>query len=71
MWWHEVIGTIASLFIVFAFICRGETKIRIIDSIGAFIFIVYGILIHSFSVAFLNTITFGINIYYLIHDKKQ
>lgn len=71
MWWHEVIGTIASLFIVFAFVCKGERRIRIVDSIGAIIFIIYGLLIHSFSVAFLNAITMSINIYYLIHDRDK
>lgn len=53
---NEVIGIVATCFIVFAFMQSGEKKIRIMDSIGAVLFIVYGICIHSFSTVLLNSI---------------
>lgn len=59
----EIIGIIATLFIVLAFIQNGEFKIRILDLIGAVLFIIYGITISSFSTILLNGILVIIQIY--------
>lgn len=59
----EIIGIIATLFIVLAFIQNGEFKIRILDLIGAILFIIYGITISSFSTVLLNGILVIIQIY--------
>ena len=67
----ELIGIIATLFIVVAFSLNGELKIRIFDLIGAVIFIIYGFLIYSFSTVLLNTILVGIQIYKIIKLKKE
>lgn len=62
---YEIIGTIASIVIMLAFILNGEKKIRIVDLIGAILFIVYGVLIKSFSVVFLNGCLTLVQIYKL------
>lgn len=65
----EIIGTIASLFVLCAFSMKGEKNIRRIDMIGAILFVIYGISINAFSVYFLNSILLVIHIYKLIHLK--
>lgn len=62
----EIIGTIASLFVVCAFAMKGEKNIRRVDMIGAFLFVIYGISIKAFSVYFLNSILLMIHIYKLL-----
>ena len=61
----EILGIIATLFIVIACAQSGEVKIRILDAIGAILFIVYGVLIHSFSTILLNSILVGVQLYKL------
>lgn len=65
----EVLGIIATLFIVIAFAMNSKKLIRIFDTIGAFLFIIYGILIGSLSVWLLNGILVIINIHKLIKEK--
>lgn len=62
----EYIGIIASLVVIVAFGVKGEKKIRILDMIGAFLYVIYGLSIHSFSNVFLNLVLLGVNIYRLI-----
>lgn len=66
----ELLGIIATLFIVVAFLQSGELKIRILDAVGAILFIVYGICIHSFSTVLLNSILVGVQIYKIVRLKK-
>lgn len=66
----ESIGIIATLFVVLAFAMTGEVRIRILDAVGAALFIVYGITIHSFSTILLNAILVCIHIYKLTKMKK-
>lgn len=66
----ESIGIIATLFVVLAFAMTGEIRIRILDAVGAALFIVYGITIHSFSTILLNAILVCIHIYKLTKMKK-
>lgn len=50
----EILGTIASVIVLLSFLMKGETKIRIINILGALIFVIYGISINAFSIWFLN-----------------
>ena len=69
----EILGIVATFFIVIAFCMNNKKWIRILDSIGALLFVIYGIFIGSFSVSVLNGIVIIINIYKLIKDniKKE
>ena len=67
----EVLEMIGSLFIILAFMFKDVRIIRILDSIGASLFIVYGIFIHSWSNIFLNIILILIQVYRLIEPKKK
>lgn len=63
---YEILGTIASLFVLISFLMKGEKNIRLINIIGAFIFVIYGILISAFSIWFLNGVLLIIHIIKLI-----
>ena len=67
----EFIGIIATLFIIIAFTQNGEIRIRILDLIGAMLFVIYGILINSFSTVLLNTILIIIQIYKIKKFKEE
>lgn len=65
----EILGIIATLFVLAAFMLNNVKQIRIVDLIGAILFVVYGILIHSLSVSLLNGILIIIHLYKLIKQK--
>lgn len=60
---YESIGILASIIVLISFIARGENKIRIINIIGALVFVIYGLLINAFSVWFLNGMLVIIHLY--------
>lgn len=68
---HEAIGLAGTLFILFAFTFTDQRKIRIYDGIGAGLFVLYGIIIHSFSTVLLNIALIGVHIYKLSKMKPQ
>lgn len=65
----EILGIIATLFVLAAFMLNDVKQIRIVDLIGAILFVIYGILIHSLSVSLLNGILIMIHLYKLIKRK--
>jgi hypothetical protein len=64
-WLTEAIGIVATLTIIVAFSIKGELKIRVIDTIGAVIFVAYGVLIGSLSVILLNVVLVFIQLYHI------
>lgn len=67
---YELIGVLASIIVLLSFVMNGESKIRIINIIGALLFVVYGILINAFSIWFLNGTLLIVHIHKLIKLKK-
>ncbi len=51
---NEIIGIAATIFILIGFLFSGEKKIRVLNIVGAMLYIVYGILIGSESNIILN-----------------
>lgn len=60
----EVIGLIATLFVLISFSLNSEKKIRIVNIIGAILFVIYGVLLGAWSVWILNGVLL------LVHIKK-
>lgn len=50
----EILGILASLFVLACFLFDNPKSIRILDMIGASLYVIYGILIGSISNIFLN-----------------
>lgn len=61
----ETIGILAGALVLISFLMKGERKIRLINIVGATLFIGYGILINSISVTLLNTGLVLVHIYFL------
>ena len=67
----EILGIVASMFIILAFLFKDVRIIRILDCVGALLYVVYGILINSWSNIFLNSVLILIQIYRLIELKRN
>ncbi|MGL6184619.1 MAG: YgjV family protein [Clostridium chrysemydis] len=67
----EWIGYAASAMIVISLIMTDIVKLRILNSIGCFIFVVYGCVIKAYPVAIANGLIIFINIYNLYKLKNE
>ena len=67
----ELVGLTATLFIAVSFAFKNTSCIRIGNSIGSILFIVYGLHIGALSVWVLNSICLAINVYRLIESKVK
>lgn len=66
----EIIGYIASAIVLISFLMKNIKKLRVINTIGCLIFIVYGVLLNfSIPIIITNSVIVGINIYFLIKMK--
>lgn len=67
----EYIGYGASIFIVISLMMTSIVKLRVINSIGCFLFVVYGIYVSAYPVVISNAIIIVINIYNLYKLKNK
>lgn len=67
----EMMGYISSALVLISFLMSSVVKLRVINAIGAGIFTVYALLIHSYPTALMNACLVGINIYYLVQLSKN
>ncbi|MFI0491137.1 uroporphyrinogen decarboxylase [Flavobacterium sp.] len=62
----EWVGYLASLVLMISFLMKNINTLRTVNSIGAILFVVYGImLVTSWPIIITNVFILGINIYYL------
>lgn len=61
----ELIGYLGSILVAISLMMRNILKLRIINMTGAFIFIVYSLIIQAYPVFLVNLVIFFINIYFL------
>lgn len=62
----EIIGIIATLFVLLSFLFKEAKQIRIINIIGAALFVVYGALLGAVSVWLLNGVLILVHSLYLM-----
>lgn len=67
---YEIIGLLGTLFVLISFLMKEVKLIRIINIIGAMLFVVYGLLIGALSTWLLNAILVIIHIIYLLKRKN-
>ncbi len=69
----ECIGYLASIVIMVSFLMKNIITLRIINSIGGSLFILYGVLLSmSIPIIVTNVFVVGANIYYLMkHYQKK
>jgi len=67
----EWVGYLASVVLMISFLMKNINKLRIINSIGAVLFIVYGFMLSSWPVIITNAFILGVNVYYLSKHFSQ
>jgi len=70
----EVVGWIATLIVISSFLINDMLRLRTVNLIGAFCWLIYGILAVSSSIIFLNIVIVGIQsfkIWKLIQNTKS
>lgn len=68
----EWVGYLASLALMVSFIMKNIHALRIINSIGCFLFVVYGFMLAtSWPIIITNVFILGVNIFYLTKKKKM
>ena len=74
MFWLPVIewvGYAASICIAISLLMTDMFKLRIINTIGCILFVIYGFNIKAYPVGVINLFIFFVNIYYIIKMKKD
>ncbi len=66
----EAIGYLASLFVLLSFFNKDMRKLRLVNSIGCSLFIIYGLLLSSIPIIITNVAILGVNVYYLWIKKE-
>lgn len=66
----EWIGYLAMAVLLVSFIMKNVTKLRIINSVGCALFVIYGLLISQYPIVITNVAIIIINFYYLFLKKK-
>ncbi|KGQ71161.1 hypothetical protein A1D23_00135 [Chelonobacter oris] len=67
----EILGYVATAFVVVSFLLNSILPLRIVNAIGATMYIVYGALIDSLPVVLLNVFITLVHIYQIIKLKRQ
>ncbi len=65
----ELVGYLASLFVLLSFFNKDLRKLRIVNSVGCAFFVIYGVLLGSIPVIITNVAILGVNGYYLFIKK--
>lgn len=67
---YEIIGLIASIFVLISFIPKNVKLIRIINIVGCIIWIVYGLITGALSVWIMNLLVMFVHTIHLIRNRK-
>lgn len=71
----EIIGWIATIFIIISFLQKDMLRLRLLSLLGAFLWTAYGLLGQSWSIVFLNVVIAFIQIFWISKlksgDKKK
>lgn len=68
----EWVGYLASLILIISFTRKNVNQLRIINSIGAILFVVYGFMLAtSWPIIITNTFILSLNTYYLTKKEKS
>jgi hypothetical protein len=67
----ELIGYGASLLIAISLMMKSLIRLRVLNALGALVFVLYGILIQAYPVAVLNGLIVIIDLYYLLQMLRR
>lgn len=67
----EIVGYLASLAVLISFLLKDITKLRLVNMVGCFLFIIYGFLLAiSWPIIITNTAIVIVNTYHLLKNRK-
>jgi uncharacterized protein with PQ loop repeat len=66
----EWVGYAASLGVLLSFLMRDIKTLRLVNSVGCLLFVVYGVLLSSIPIVITNVAILLINFYYLFLKKS-
>lgn len=69
--WIEYVGIGATVLILISLTFSDTTKLRIFNTIGSVMFVIYGAYIGALSVWILNSVCAVVNIYKLLKNSKK
>ena len=61
----ELLGYLASSIVAASFLMKSITKLRLINTLGASLFVIYALAIQALPVALINFFVVCVNLYYL------
>lgn len=67
----ELMGFLASVVVLISLMMKRMVMLRLINSVGAILFIIYAAIIGSPSVVFVNVGIFFVNLYYLWRMRNE
>lgn len=67
----EILGYLAMITVSCSFLLKDVIKLRIVNTIGCILFIIYGLLLGSYPVAGLNIFVACTNAYYIFNAFKN
>ena len=67
----EIIGWLATFIIILSFLFKDMFRLRLFSMIGAFLWIIYGVMAESHSIIFLNVVIAFIQVYWLIRLNNK
>lgn len=68
---YEIIGLIASIFVLVSFIPKEIKWIRCVNIIGCIVWIIYGILSGALSVWIMNLLVMIVHLFHLVKYSKR
>lgn len=70
--WIEWVGYAASLMIAISLLMTNVIKLRMLNTVGCLLFVIYGFIVGAYPVAVANLAIIFINLYHLykLYDKK-
>lgn len=66
----EILGYVAMILVASSFLLKDVVKLRLVNSLGAICFVVYGLLIGSVPVTGLNIFVVCVNGYYILKSLR-
>lgn len=67
----DILGYVATAFVAGSFLLSSMLHLRLVNAIGAIMFIVYGVLIDSMPVVLLNVFITAVNLYQVYKIKRN
>jgi len=66
----DIVGYAAMIALMISFTVKDIKKLRIINTIGCILFVVYGFMLHSWPIIITNAFITIVNLYYLLKNKN-